>query len=858
MILRGSSIGTRLAVGFAVVIAILTAFAAFTLVLQHRSSEAQREYVQKYVPRAEAAAELERGIFGVAIAWRNWFISGDSEHAAAANAAVEEARRALMAAGRIPKDTDGQELFASLEPAAEHYLSLVTSTLRTGRLSNASAVEDSLSRARAGALNAIGFFYSLQREKAHRSIKAMEASRAQVTQALTFTFVVVALVLMLLGALITQSIRGPARALRRIARDMQAGDWHSALALGPKAAAARGASADPQDELAQIALAFGAAAETLERREIRLRGDARIAGAASRSLEKTTIAEEALAAMAEAVGATVGAVYWREADGTTLRPIAGRALAAEAHTVQLGEGLPGLAAQQGRLTVVRDIPRDSPLRLRTGIDDLAPHSVVAVPALLRNELHGVVVLASLRALEPHELEFLESAALQLAIGLANARAHEHVRRLLDQVRDAQDRLQVQNEELHAQSEELQAQSEELQAQNEEIQAQSEELQRHTTELAQADVRKNEFIGLLAHELRNPLSAIANGVYILGQNPVQREADARMLALIKRQMGYLTRLIDDLLDVSRIAHGKLNVHREVMDLRELVTHCVNDLREGAAQARIALDAEVPPTAVPVFGDRTRLAQVLGNLLGNALKFTEPGGRVAVALRKGGDTVTLAVRDDGAGIEPDVLQRLFQPFIQGRPSHSRPNGGLGLGLALSKALVELHDGHIEARSEGAGQGAELIVTLPLATHRAEHAAPARAGGGVARRILLIEDSEDAAEALQGALRAHGHEVEIVGDGLEAVERARAMRPDLVLCDLSLPGIDGYEVARRLRADPPLAKTPMIALSGYASPEDHQRSRDAGFDDHMAKPVRLDRLLESIASPAGQPARTSDATA
>jgi CheY-like chemotaxis protein len=173
--------------------------------------------------------------------------------------------------------------------------------------------------------------------------------------------------------------------------------------------------------------------------------------------------------------------------------------------------------------------------------------------------------------------------------------------------------------------------------------------------------------------------------------------------------------------------------------------------------------------------------------------------------------------------------------------------------------LHDGHITARSQDAGRGAEFIVTLPLSMHRPAQAAPAGAGGAdVAQRILLVEDSEDAAEALRGALRAHGHEVEIVGDGLEAVDKARAMRPDVVLCDLSIPGIDGYEVARRLRADAGLAKTPLIALSGHASPEDHQRSRLAGFDEHLAKPVRIDKLLESIAGRAGQAIRTSDATA
>jgi two-component system, chemotaxis family, CheB/CheR fusion protein len=334
----------------------------------------------------------------------------------------------------------------------------------------------------------------------------------------------------------------------------------------------------------------------------------------------------------------------------------------------------------------------------------------------------------------------------------------------------------------------------------------------------------------------------------------------VLTLIQRQIGYLTRIIDDLLDVSRIAHGKLRLSREVLDLCELVHHSLNDQGQVATQSRVSLEAHVPPAPIHVKGDRTRLAQVLGNLIGNAVKFTDQGGRVTVSVRTNSDgAATIAIRDTGMGIEPAVLDKLFQPFSQGRPPQSRSNGGLGLGLALSKALIELHEGTIEARSEGLGRGSVFIVTLPVSD---DVPVPRTlATGGVhhgARRILLIEDNDDAAEALQGALRLQGHEVDVACNGLEGIEKAYSLRPDLVLCDLAIPGIDGYEVARRLRADPRLAATPLVALSGYATTEDQRRSKAAGFDEHLAKPVAMDRLLDVIARAATHPQASRGVTA
>ncbi len=379
--------------------------------------------------------------------------------------------------------------------------------------------------------------------------------------------------------------------------------------------------------------------------------------------------------------------------------------------------------------------------------------------------------------------------------------------------------------------------------------QSEALHRKLADdLREADRRKNEFLGMLSHERRNPLAPIRNSLYILERvDPASAQAlHAREVAV--RQVGHLTRLVDDLLDVTRVARGKIELRRADLDLAALARRSADDHRALIAGRGLELHVELPDAPVPVHGDETRLAQIFGNLLSNAAKFTPAGGRVTLSLRVEGGRALVHVHDTGPGIASDVLPSLFQPFSQGRQTLARSEGGLGLGLALVKGLVALHGGEVGFAND---RGADFTVALPLAPgHAARGPTAERRGAGAAapaRRVLVVDDNRDAAESLAELVAMLGHEVAVAYDGPGAVATARARPFDLVLCDIGLPGMDGYAVARQLRAAGEGAT--LVALSGYAQPEDVARALAAGFDAHVAKPPDPDRLASIIQCPAGR---------
>ncbi|BDG08839.1 hybrid sensor histidine kinase/response regulator [Anaeromyxobacter paludicola] len=365
------------------------------------------------------------------------------------------------------------------------------------------------------------------------------------------------------------------------------------------------------------------------------------------------------------------------------------------------------------------------------------------------------------------------------------------------------------------------------------------------ELREADRVKTGFLAMLSHELRNPLAPIRNSIYLLERAAAGSEQAARAQEVIRRQTEHLSRLVDDLLDVTRIAHGKVALQRARVDLRDVVRRTADDLRSMFEQGGVGLSVEEETNGPAwVDADATRIGQVLGNLLQNALKFTPGGGRVVVALRADGREVELRVRDTGVGMSPATLARLFEPFAQAEQPLARTAGGLGLGLALVKGLVELHGGSVAARSEGLGLGSELAFRLPLAPAApAAAAAPGPAVAPRSRDILLVEDNVDAGQSLAEILALEGHRVRVARDGRSALELARALRPDVVLCDIGLPDMDGYEVARALRADEALGSARLIALSGYAQPEDRARAREAGFEAHLPKPPDIELLLAAL---------------
>jgi len=360
-------------------------------------------------------------------------------------------------------------------------------------------------------------------------------------------------------------------------------------------------------------------------------------------------------------------------------------------------------------------------------------------------------------------------------------------------------------------------------------------------LEESDRRKNQFLAMLSHELRNPLAPIRNSLHVLERAAAGGEQARRAQSVINRQVGHMARLVDDLLDVTRISRGKIQLQRERLDLCELVRRAVEDHREDFAKNHLELELSAPEDALWVLADRTRIAQVIGNLLGNSAKFTPAGGKATVSLEGNAGHAVLRVRDNGIGIASDMLPMVFEPFAQADTTLDRSRGGLGLGLAMVKGLVEMHGGTVTVESDGHGEGAEFTVQLPLerAQASAEPRVDRRVHDAGPRRVLVIEDNVDAAESLRELLELSEHIVEVAFSGAEGLEKAKVFRPDIVLCDIGLPTMDGYQVAGAMRADPDLRQARLVALTGYASADDVARSLDAGFDAHIAKPPDPERL-------------------
>jgi signal transduction histidine kinase/CheY-like chemotaxis protein len=387
-----------------------------------------------------------------------------------------------------------------------------------------------------------------------------------------------------------------------------------------------------------------------------------------------------------------------------------------------------------------------------------------------------------------------------------------------------------------------------------------ELRVRVEQLADADTRKDEFLAMLAHELRNPLAPIRNALHLvrLGSQETRREV-RKAHDIIDRQVDNLVRLVDDLLDVSRITRGKIQLKKECVDLAEVVARAVEGSRPLIDARRHTLEVTLPPDPVPVDADPVRLAQVLWNLLNNAAKYTPEGGRIALTVERASgarslpDEAVVRVRDTGVGIPAEMLPRVFDLFTQIDRTLDRAEGGLGIGLTLVRRLTELHGGTVQAISEGTGKGSEFVIRLPMLPAESlagrQQKPPGTSGQGKLtsrRRILVVDDTVDSAESLAMLLRLLGNEVRTVHDGRFALETAVAYRPEVVLLDIGLPGMDGLEICRRLRQQPDGDRALIVALTGYGREEDRQNSQEAGFDAHLVKPVELESLQELLARP------------
>jgi len=377
-----------------------------------------------------------------------------------------------------------------------------------------------------------------------------------------------------------------------------------------------------------------------------------------------------------------------------------------------------------------------------------------------------------------------------------------------------------------------------------------DLRRVVAELSDADRRKNEFLAMLAHELRNPLAPISNAVRALSLGRRDETAVDSASEMLERQVGQIIRLVDDLLDVSRISRGKIALRPERVELTRIIDQAVEASRAQYRSMDQELTVSLPSEPVYLNADPTRLAQVVGNLLNNAHKFTDVGGRISVAVEREGAQVVIRVKDTGVGIAAEHLAGIFEMFTQVESSLERSRSGLGIGLTLVKTLVEMHGGTVEAHSDGPGRGSEFVVRLPVLRDVPESLSPAApehldASPVVRRRVLIVDDNRDAAEWLATLLSLSGHETHIALDGDQAVKAAERLLPDAILLDIGLPRIDGYEVCRRIREQPWGRGLMIVALTGWGQEEDRQKSKEAGFNTHLVKPVDDEVIMNLLAS-------------
>jgi len=457
-------------------------------------------------------------------------------------------------------------------------------------------------------------------------------------------------------------------------------------------------------------------------------------------------------------------------------------------------------------------------------------SIPVVPEILRGKV-AVLVELYLKRRELRELNrTLASANEQLAAANTNLQAEK-------------------TRELETLNRVLQRANTELEQANRTLQSEIAERTRVEQALKAADRHKDEFLAMLAHELRNPLAPILNAVQLIRKKPL---TDPQLLwsrDVIERQLGHLTRLVDDLLDVSRITRGKINLSRETVEVADLVARAVETVQPLIAERGHQLHLSVAPQSIRVFGDPLRLTQAVGNVLSNAAKYTENGGQISLTARQVDDRVEIRVQDTGIGIPTDMQPVIFDMFTQLNVPAGRAQSGLGIGLALVRKLLEMHGGSVSAFSEGNGRGSEFLITLPVipseitaGNGRTAVGLDSNVGGETAqvrRRILVADDNSDALESLATLLELGGHEVFSAANGALALESAERNLPEVALLDIGMPKLDGYEVARRIRAQPWGRRITLVALTGWGQESDRRRSGEAGFDSHLVKPLDLDKL-------------------
>ncbi|MGK3961571.1 ATP-binding protein [Sorangium sp. So ce118] len=567
---------------------------------------------------------------------------------------------------------------------------------------------------------------------------------------------------------------------------------------------------------------------------------AALAGARTLAEIASTIIDQGMPAL----GAEVGVVARLSSDGATLRNLGFKGVSSEteADWAEYPVDSPVPVAEAARVGAPVVVPTREERNARYpvlasvhGVEHGG--AVVAYPLVVEARTVGSLgfCFPASRAFDADDHAFLLAIAQQCALAIERVRWHEVAEQEIAHRRASEEALRSRERQLTA-----------LVA----------ELEQTQDALREADRRKDEFLAMLAHELRNPLAPLVNAVELLEVAGPKAPVVERARAIMSRQIGHMARLVDDLLDISRISRGKIALSLERLDLVELARATALDYRSLLEARGVRFELALPAAPVWLRADATRLAQAIGNLLQNANKFTDDGGsvRLSVVPDPARGAVSVEVADTGVGMDPALLERIFEPFTQAEQSLARSRGGLGLGLALVKGVVELHGGSVRAASAGVGRGAAFTIALPLgsaAPRSAAAAAPRSAAGpsaSRARRILIIEDNLDAADSLRLLLERRGHAVSVAHSGADGVAAARTARPDVILCDIGLPGeMNGYGVARALRGESAMEGTLMVALTGYGQDEDRKLACAAGFDAHLTKPVAqatLERLLAELA--------------
>jgi PAS domain S-box-containing protein len=554
-----------------------------------------------------------------------------------------------------------------------------------------------------------------------------------------------------------------------------------------------------------------------ERERLRRHADelGRVARRLTESLDISEVAERIAESILPLFQAQSSIVRLLQPDGSlACAAIAGKWLEnfKPGYLLPPGVGLVGRAVTERRALWTADILEEPSVVLtpdfRRGLAGAGHHAVLAVPLQVKGEVIGAISTAhrEIRTFSQAEIDLLQAFADQAALAMRN--------------------VQLFTREQTARAE------------------------------AEAASRaKDQFLALLAHELRNPLAPIVNAAALLRRPGARPAAVEQSAAIVERQAGNLARLLDDLLDVSRITRGRIELRLQTVSLAEAVTSALEATRPLVDERRQTVSVTLPTTPVYVEADPARLEQIIVNVLNNASKYTAPEGRISVVASASAGQAALRIRDTGIGIAADVLPRIFDLFVQGDQSLAHTSGGLGIGLTLVHRLVALHRGRVSAHSDGLGHGSEFTIVLPLSRQPVGDAVPVAAGAepGPALTVLLIEDNADARQSLRTLLEYDGHRVEEAADGASGLARAETTRPDIVLVDIGLPSMDGYEVARRIRSRRGAAPI-LVAITGYGQAEDRRRSFEAGFDAHLTKPVSPDHLAHVLASLSRQRASSS----